>query len=367
MMWQLSTSVGGTHYENISLLENPEDSESKISKRIIGLLEYSTPKASITAKPSIANTTFSDSTRNTTDIGLQLSTNYRTQKIDFQFSTDTQRDSSFTSEETTTGFLDKKIRRKTDQYSPALTVVIDSLSTVSFSHSFTDIDYLNGRNAGLFDYEYKNNSISYNRLTDSLGTIGITVSKLSQDVTQLQSKYDTKIIQVGLSKDYSQTFSYSANIGLRRYSNSIGYADYSVSDKGWIMDLSGSKQFASSRVNLSAKREVSPSGGGYMILRDQIAFDYKYQFSEQLTYSFYATAFKNTRETESEELKRYYGSADFGITYNFAPRWNISFNYQIRKNHSEEMVPGKDNMVKFMLSYSGPKTPVKYYGNNTDF
>ena len=336
-------------------------------KSASGLLEYSTPTTTISARPSLAGRSYSDSTRDTTDIGLGLSATHNAETAILRFSTDTQRDSSFTSELTTTGYLDKKVKRKSDQYSPSLTYIFDSLNSVSLNHSFTDVDYSNGIVAQLFDYEYSNTTISYNRLTDSFGTIGITFTKVSQKIDLLQSKYNTKILQFGFDKDYSETLSYSVYSGIRHYTNDIGYANYKLSDNGWVMNLSGAKQFERSSLNLTLSRDVSPSGGGYMILKNQLNLNFNYRISPQLTTTFDAVALKNIRETENDELNRYYGNADLGLIYNFEHNWNISFHIQHRKNHSEEGVPGKDNVIMFRVSYAGPKTPIKNYGKDTDF
>ncbi len=338
-----------------------------MSVMLSGGLEYSTPVANISAKPTLATNRYSDSTRNNIDRGLNISANYVTENARFSLNLDAQRDTSFDSELTTTGYIDKKVNRKSDMHSPAVTFFLDELSTISLSHSFTDVDYANGINAGLFDYQYSNTSISYSRITKTLGTISLTLADVTQEIDQLNSKYDTKIIQAGFSKQLSATISANVYAGLRKYDTNIGYANYNSSDNGWVMDLSAGKAFSHSNLSVSASREVTPSGGGYMVLKNQVSLGYRYPLSPQLTARVDAIALKNIRETESGDLNRYYGNADLGLIYNFEPNWNISLHIQHRKNHSEEGIPGKDNVIMFNVSYAGPKTPVKNYHRNTEF
>ena len=367
MMWQLNSSISGIHYENIGLTPEPREAETMLSKSVFGMLEYLTPSTSISVKPSLAGRYYTDKTRNTADLGMIFSARHSTKTFIFNLTTDTQRDSSFSSELTTTGYIDKKKDRKSDMYSPSVTYYIDQLSTVSLNYSFTDTDYIDGANDGLFDYEYRTSSVSYTRLTDFFGTIGISYTDASQKVELLQSKYNTDILQFSLSNEYSETLNYNISVGMRHYRNYIGYADYKSSDNGWVMNLNATKQLDRASINMGLSREVSPSGGGYMILQNQAKLNYKYRLSQLVTTTITGTALKNTRETISEDLNRYYGSLGIGINFNFAKNWLLSIGLQHRRNHSEEDLEGKDTILQFRLNYSGSKTPIKSYSKDTDF
>ena len=366
-MWQFNSNVSGTHHENIDLLQNPKSNEVSMRTDFSGILEYSTPTTAINAKPTIILNRYSDKSRDSIDRSLTTSFSYTTEKSVFNFSTDTKRDTSYSSELTTTGYIDKKKNRKSDLYSPSLTYYIDEFSSIFLSHSFTDVDYINGVSAGLFDYRYKNNRISYSRYTNSVGSVRVTYADISQDIDLLTNKYQTKSLSLGISDKLSQTLSYSADVGISRYKTSIGYANFNSSDRGWVTDLSIAKQYSQSNLKIGASKNVTPSGGGYMILRNQLNLDYKYQLTEHITTNFYGTALKNTRKSEAGTFNRYYGSADIGLNYNFESNWNISFHIKHRKNHSEEGIPAKDNMIMFKVSYFGQKTPIKNVNGNTDF
>ena len=366
MMWQLKSSISGAHYENFSLTPT-KITETMLSKSMSGMLEYSTPSTSVSVKPSLSANLYTDKTRNKTDLGLLFSVRHNTETFIFNLTTDTQRDSSFSSELTTTGYIDKKKDRKSDNYSPSATYIIDQLSTISLSHSFTDVDYIEGISDGLYDYEYSNSSLSYTRLTKSLGSISISYADISQKIDMLRSQYDTSILQFGLSNDYSETINYSVTMGLRHYKNYIGYANYRASDNGWVMNLNAAKQFDRASITTGISREVTPSGGGYTILQNKANLTYRYRLSPLATTTIFGTALKNTRETFSTDLSRYYGNFGIGINYNFAKNWLLSIDLQHRRNRSEEGLKGNDNALKIRLSYSGSKTPIKYYGNTTEF
>ncbi|THB75448.1 MAG: hypothetical protein D6B28_00410 [Gammaproteobacteria bacterium] len=367
MMWQFKTSTGGTHYSNISLVSNPEDTEFMVSKNLSGMLEYSTPTTSFSATPKLAVRRYSDRSLDTTDLGANFTASHSTETFRFSLTNNAQRDTSFSSEINTTGYIDTKKNRKSDMYSPSVTYIIDEISTVSLNHSYTDVDYVDGVAEGLFDYQYTSSSISYTRLTEILGTTSLTYTNITQEIDLQQSTYETKILQFGLSNDFSETINYSASIGIRRYENYIGYADFRTSDTGWVMDMAAAKQFQRLSVKTNLSREVIPGGGGYMILQDLIRMDCNYKLSPQFTGNFSGSALKNTRETTTGDLNRYYGSAELRLKYSFEPSWNLSLSFKHRKNHSEQGVAGKDNIITFGLSYSGQKRQFKSSGQDTDF
>ena len=331
------------------------------------MLEYSTPTTSFSAAPSLAVRRYSDRALDTTDIGANFTVAHNTETLRFSLTTNAKRDSSISSELTTTGYIDTKKNRKSDLYSPSVTYIIDEISTVSLSHSYTDVDYVDGVTEGLFDYQYINSSITYTSLTDSLGTISLTYADVTQEIDLLQSTYSTKILQFGLSNDYSETVNYSVSAGIRHSDNYIGYADFRSSDTGWVIDLSAEKQLERFALNTNLSIDVVPSGGGYVILQKQAHLNCNYSISPQFTWAIYSSALKNTRETTTGDLNRYYGSAELRLNYNFEPEWNLSLSFKHRKNYSEQRTTGKDNVIMFGISYSGRKQPIKNSGQDAEF
>lgn len=360
IMWKLNGNSSGTYYENISLSAKPGRAENRIRSSVSSVLQYATPTLSVSVTPLLAANRFTDETRNSIDkdIGLNISKNM-SERSSFKLSTSFQEDTTFSSELTTTGFTDRRKKRRSIACTPSYSYIINEISSISASYSTTTVDYEDGVKDALFDYDYRNSSISYNHATETVGTISATYTESVQKVDLLSNHYKTTVFSLGISKKFSETFSYSISAGGRRYNTHIGWANYDSSSDGWVTSLSATKKYLRSTLASSFSRTATPSGGGYMVLQDKFSTNHSYSFSPLLVARTSFAVIKNSRDTENGKLNRYYGNISAGFTYTFEPEWSFAFEYQHRKSRSEAEIETKDNTLSLSIRYSGRSNRIK--------
>ncbi len=343
---------------------------------------------------------FDKSEYDSDDQDVALTSSYAFEYNVFNAAAQLKRNSTRTSEASDTGVFGVASRREDENLSLGWRHFFTDKHSLEMSATYADVEYASN-NPNLNDYEYGGVAAAYsidisdrtvfisqlevsrfesNTLRPVLfGRFGIPVGAA---VFPAEIQSDTYGLNVGIKRIVTETLMYSVAVGANYVETSFdspAVSSAAAATPGGLDVVKGLKDeddtsfflsatfgYEGERATLSANvsSSTSPSANGYLLLANQLTFNFDYRLSER------GTAFIKLDLIDSQSLgdavnaldqsvssnDRTYGAARVGGSYRLAESWYISASYRYRAQDREVFDDiAKSNALLLQIAYKPRK------------
>jgi hypothetical protein len=304
-----------------------------------------------------------------TNIFLPLTLRYKTETDVLGFMGGFTRDNTLMGELLTTGLVLRFTQRNQWTANPSWTRSITEKLSFKSDFQMNDTTYENGLSLGLVDYQLLG------------GSGGLLYHMTEQDQVQLSgsyaSFYTTNALSpfrasfpganLSLTHAFTETLTGTASGGPSFVSSTTYTAGDNIKAQNtvWLFDGNLTKKFERTSVQVSASRNIVPSGFGLLIQTDRAGLTVSHDLTETLTVSFngsgYITTSITQRTTGATFPENRYYSASPSIAWKFLDWWKAELSYTYRRREVDGFSDvAMSNATMFMLTYYPPKLAFSY-------
>ena len=299
-----------------------------------------------------------------TNLFLPLTLRYKTETDLLGFSGGFTRDNTLMGELLTTGLVLRFTQRNQWNANPTWTRSITEKLSVQSSFQLNDTTYENGLSLGLVDYQLFG------------GSGGLLYQLTEQDQIQLSGSYanfhttnapsplraNFPGASLSLTHAFTETLTGTAYGGPSFVSSTTQTVRDSIKAQStvWLFGGDLTKKFESATVQVSASRNIMPSGFGLLIQRDRAGLTVSHDLSETLTASFDGSGYLVSGITQRATGGTFPESRYFYLTpkiaWKFLGWWKLELSYTHRwRDVDGSSEPAMSNGTVFMLTYYPPK------------
>ena len=302
-----------------------------------------------------------------TNVFLPLTLKYRTERDEWGFTGGFTRDNTLMGELLTTGIVLRFTQRNLWNLNPSWTRMITEKFGIQSTFQFSDASYQDGLRLGLVDYQVYG------------GSAGFLYHLTERDDVQLAGTYTnfhTTNAPFGLRAYYpgamlSITHSFTEGLkataygGPRFVSSTTEFGGFSQTtrDMIWIYGATLTQQFERASVQLSATRDIFPSGFGLLLQTDRVGAMGSYNITDNLTASLVASWYIVSGVTSQAggatlpEQRLFYLTPK--LAWQFSEWWRVEASYAYGQRDVEAFKePVMSNSLMIMLTYYPPKLAI---------
>ncbi|MDO9117865.1 MAG: hypothetical protein Q7U39_07905 [Nitrospira sp.] len=365
--WSVVPSLGvkGVYNDNLLLTPLPHDATYGYWTSPAAEFAGKTERLEVSGKVAADFVTYYGGEETTfTNIFLPLSMRYKTEKDLLGFTGGFSRDNTLMSELLATGVVVRFTQRNQWNASPTWAHSLTEKLSLQSSFQFTDTTYENGLRLGLVNYQLLG------------GSGGLLYQLTEQDQIQLTGIY-TSFHTTNASSGFRATFPGAMMTITHAFTESLtGTAfggprfistttqatggDVKAQETVWVYGASLAKQFESGSIQLSAARDIIPSGFGLLIQTDRVTLSGSYKVSETLLASLDANGYLVTGATQrlsgGSFPEQRYASLSPKLAWKFLEWWRLEASYTYGWRDVENfLTPATSNAAMLMLTYYPPK------------
>ena len=299
-----------------------------------------------------------------TNLFLPLTLRYKSETDLLGFTGGFTRDNTLMSELLTTGVVLRFTQRNQWNANPTWTRSITEKLSVQSSFQLNDTTYENGLPLGLIDYQlYGGSGGLLYQLTEQ-DKIQLSGSYTSFHTTNAPSPFRASFpgVNLSLTHAFTETLTGTAYGGPSFVSSTTQTVSDNIKAQStvWLFGGDLTKKFESATVQVSASRNIVPSGFGLLIQRDRAGLTVSHALSETLTASFDGSGYLVSGITQRATGGTFQESRYFYLTpkiaWKFLEWWKLELSYTHRwRDVDGSPEPAMSNGTMFMLTYYPPK------------
>jgi hypothetical protein len=299
-----------------------------------------------------------------TNLFLPLTLRYKTETDLLGFTGGFTRDNTLMSELLTTGVVLRFTQRNQWNANPTWTRSITEKLSAQSSFQLNDTTYENGLSLGLVDYQLLGGSGGLLYQLTEQDQIQLSGSYTSFHTTNAPSPFRASFpgVNLSLTHAFTETLTGTAYGGPSFVSstNETVSGNIKAQSTVWLFGGNLTKKFENSTVQVSASRNIVPSGFGLLIQRDRAGLTVSHDLSETLTASFDGSGYfvssiaQRTSGGTFPENRLFYLTPK--ISWKFLEWWKLELSYTYRwRDVDGSSEPATSNGTMFMLTYYPPK------------
>lgn len=264
---------------------------------------------------------------------------------------------------------------------PSWSYVLTERDRLSLDADLSAVDYESVPGGGYVDYRFAvANAALGHALTERDTVSGIVyLSRYDRDV--LDSVTDSIGFQVGYERELTETLTGYAAFGMVRSEFTSDPLRFFVigpggvplvgpdgrpvvievsndsTDWGQLINLRLKQRLYEGEWSLEATRNLSPTGDGVLVTRDEVRADYTHRWTERLSGRLGVFAFKDESSTSRVQVAdRDYARLELGVSYRLTPYWTVSGRYAYRYEKYDTVDdPADSNAVWVTLAWQGDR------------
>jgi len=301
-----------------------------------------------------------------TNVFLPLSLRYGAETNVWEFNGGYIRDNTLMSELNLTGIVIRFTQRDQWNANPSWTRIITERLSLQASFQFSDTRYEDGLRLGLQDYQVLG------------GALGLLYQFTESDQARLTATYATYYttngpfmlragfpgVVAGLNHSFTESFTGTVYGGPRLINSTTQSSGELIKteDIVWTFGAGLTKKFESASVELTAGRDVLPSGFGLLVKTDRVSITSAYALSERVSASLSAAGYITTGATtlaRGGNIPQFtHGTVTPKLSWNFLEYWraDLSYTYGILRVETSPLAVGTGNAVNLMVTF----TPAKF-------
>jgi hypothetical protein len=300
--------------------------------------------------------------------------NYQTELSHYTIDALTQRDTTYDTELDETGVVTANSERTNNSVSPAWSRQLGQKTSIQASANITDVSYKDTQDTASVsrDYVQRSATLGITRMLNERTRIngGLSYSDYKTDDNLVD--YKIRVLNLGASRTFSETFNGSISIGVRESNTArkfdcvelFGICIFTPptqhsSGRGYNFSLGLNKSFESGGASLSLRRDSRATATEGVVQTTQLNLSLHYRFTEKLTGTIVASssATQGLDDSLSTSVKNYL-SFHPSLGYQLTKQWMISGEYRHRELKTEAEGTDKSNAVYLTLAYTWPKMAV---------
>jgi hypothetical protein len=299
-----------------------------------------------------------------TNLFLPLTLRYKTETDLLGFTGGYTRDNTLMGELLDTGLVLRFTQRNQWTANPSWTRSITEKLSVQSSFQLNDTAYENGLSLGLIDYQLFGGSGGLLYQLTEQDQIQLSGSYVNFHTTNAPSPFRASIpgVNLSLTHAFTETLTGTAYGGPSFVSSTTETVSDNIKAQStvWLFGGNLTKKFESATVQVSASRNIVPSGFGLLIQRDRAGLTVSHDLSETLTASFDGSAYLVSGITQRATGGTFPESRLFYLTpkiaWKFQEWWKLELSYTYRwRDVDGSSEPAMSNGTMFMLTYFPPK------------
>jgi len=365
--WSVLPSIGvkGVYNDNLILTPLPHDATYGYWVSPAAEFAGKTERLEVSGRAAADFVSYYGGEQNNfINIHLPLTVRYKTEKDLLGFTGGFIRDNTLMSELLTTGLVLRFTQRNQWTANPSWTRSITEKLSVQSSFQLNDTTYENGLSLGLVDYQLLGGSGGLLYQLTEQDQIQLSGSYISFHTTNAPSPFRASFpgVNLSLTHAFTETLTGTAYGGPSFVSSTTQTAgdDIKAQSTVWLFGANLTKKFERATVQVSASRNIVPSGFGLLIQTDRAGLTISHDLTETLTASFDGSGYLASGITESASGGTFpesrYFSATPKIAWKFLEWWKLELSYTYRRREVDGFSdPAMSNGTMFMLTYYPPK------------
>ncbi|MBU6482998.1 MAG: hypothetical protein KGS09_20960, partial [Nitrospirae bacterium] len=239
--------------------------------------------------------------------------------------------------------------------------------SVQSSFQLSDTTYENGLSLGLVDYQLLGGSGGLLYQVTEQDQIQLSGSYVNFHTTNAPLPFRASFpgVNLSLTHAFTETLTGTAYGGPSFVSSTTQTAGDNIKAQStvWLFGANLTKKFERATVQISASRNIVPSGFGLLIQTDHAGVTVSHDLSETLTASFDGSAYivsgVTNRATGGTFPENRYFSATPTIAWKFLEWWKLELSYTYgRREVAGFSDATTSNATMFMLTYYPPKLAI---------
>jgi hypothetical protein len=322
------------------------------------------------------------------DYHFMVNSYQQTERNKFGADVEITRDSTLDTELTQTGqVIDNLATRLSTVLKPSWTRSLDEKTRLNLDYAFNRVDYSDivGQSS-LVNYDYNTASASLVRQFTPL-TQGTVSTSFSQYIPETNLNSDTYAIQVGLTRNHSETLSTSWLAGWRNTNSDTlsptgfcvgaspgasfpkcsggiplqtGTETDQVTNTGAVYSASITKKLERGSLSASASRLATPSGTGGLLNTTHLSLAGEHRFTETLSSRLSVDYYKQDTIVNSSGSSLQTKPSNFfriqpSIAWQWQPEWTLAGEYLYSESEDANSDKATQNAVYLTLTYRPTK------------
>ena len=299
-----------------------------------------------------------------TNLFLPLTLRYKTETDLFGFTGGLTRDNTLMSELLTTGVVLRFTQRNQWNANPTWTRSLTEKLSVQSSFQFSDTTYENGLSLGLVDYQLFGGSGGLLYQLTEQDQIQLSASYSNFHTTNAPSQFRASFpgVNLSLTHAFTETLTGTAYGGPSFVSSTTQTVSDNIRAENtvWLFGTNLTKKFEPATVQVSASRNIIPSGFGFLLQTDRAGVTVSHNLSETLTASLDGSGYIVSGITNLSSGGTFAENRYFYVTpkiaWKFLEWWKVDLSYTYGWREVDGFSDtAMSNATMFMLTYYPPK------------
>ena len=365
--WSLLPSIGVKGLYNSNLLLTPFPHDSTYGYWVSPAAEFAGKTERLEVSGRVASdfvSYYGGQNSIFTNIFLPLTVRYKTEKDLLGFTGGFIRDNTLMSELLTTGLVLRFTQRNQWTANPSWTRSITEKLSFQSGFRLNDTTYENGLSLGLVDYQLLGGSGGLLYQITEQDQFQLSGSYASFYTTNAPSPFRASFpgVNLSLTHAFTETLTGTVSGGPSFVSATTQTAGDNIKAQSTVWLFSGNltKKFERASVQVSATRNIVPSGSGRLIETDRATLTISHDLTETLTASFDGSGYIVSSITQRADGGNFpeqrFVTATPAIAWKFLEWWKLELSYTYRRREVDSFSDvAMSNATMFMLTYYPPK------------
>ena len=273
-------------------------------------------------------------------------------------------DSTLTSEEETTGFVQVNKRRSRFFIRPSWRYAMSERTDVEAAFDYEDVSYEDVDVIPLFDYSASRASfVAGHGLSERLRLLG-RVAYGSYDAPQIDTETSAYGLEAGAVYNWSETLSVSFVAGVRSSDSQTPSLDGGLVERnttGPLFELNLKKDFLVGELDLTAERNLLPSSRGTLLDTTRLRLTFDYPVTSLWTFALDARAYRNRNpggEVSGNDRDYVLFAPRLERRLSTALRLALGYRYRWQDREATAEDAASSNAVFLTLRYVFPREPL---------
>jgi len=365
--WSLLPSIGvkGVYNDNLLLTRFPHDATYGYWVSPAAEFAGKTERLEVSGRGAVDFVSYYGGQESRfTNLFLPLTLRYKTETDLLGFTGGFTRDNTLMGELLTTGLVLRFTQRNQWNANPTWTRRITEKLSVQSSLQLNDTTYENGLSLGLVDYQLFGGSGGLLYQFNEQDQIQLSGSYVNFHTTNAPLPFRANFpgASLSLTHAFTETLTGTAYGGPSFVSSTTQTVSDNIKAQStvWLFGGDLTKKFESATVQVSASRNIVPSGFGLLIQRDRAGLTVSHDLSETLTASFDGSGYLVSGITQRATGGTFPESRYFYLTpkiaWKFLEWWKLELSYTHRwRDVDGSSEPAMSNGTMLMFTYYPPK------------
>ena len=365
--WSLLPSIGvkGVYNDNLILTPLPHDATYGYWVSPAAEFAGKTERLEVSSRVAADFVSYYGGQNSSfTNLFLPLTLRYKTETDELGFTGGFTRDNTLMGELQTTGLVLRFTQRNQWTANPSWTRSLTEKLSVQSGFQLNDTMYENGLSLGLIDYQLLGGSGGLLYQLTEQDQIQLAGSYVNYHTTNAPLPFRASFpgANLRLTHTFTETLTGTAYGGpsfVSSNTQSVG-DNIKAHSTVWLFGGNLTKKFERTTVQVSASRNILPSGFGLLIQTDRAGLTVSHDLSETLTVSFDGFGYLASGVTQRASggifpENRYYSATPM-IAWKFLEWWKLELSYTYgRREVNGISDAAMSNAMMVMLTYYPPK------------